>query len=643
MKKKLFFTGLVLFFSLIVSSLSILTEGNCTANDHLGCYNSHSYWFDSCGTPGNVNQYCGSNQECVDGQCKNLCGNGVCNTDKGETCNNCGNDCRCADYEKCEGGGCKTYCGNGRCDGDENCWKCSGDCPCPSDKRCDYPGSCNSYCGNGKCDSNEDCQSCYDCSCEKNQECTPSSANANSRGCVDRCGNGVVDWDENCQTCPEDSPCSEGTYCQNNACVECFRDSHCESREVGKGEFICSSDSRSTLEKVIKTQGICQNNKCSGEKVETTKLGNVCGDKFCQDGHCGCSEGYAACLKAGKCEKQSVLEDGQSCSCYFQCQSNYCNEESKCVKAINAPLTVSNQVLKVGETTKVTISADNALEEDIPTKITLNTDSGVLMSGIIGGSDCSGNQCTGGQVTITSKGRISITIDLTAQSYGKHTLTATITPMIKGQQYPKEEKVDITIINPGDGVCSDGETSQNACSDCGCPASTSIYDYNCGDDQRCSKGIKWHFYLIFLGVIIIIALLLYFTPKAREYHLKYTEQRDKKKSEREQNEFEERKKIVTALYKIKKSIDIKKPLPVEDIISKAKLENADPELVDEEYIELLERMKKVGELSGAERKVEEKILEKPLMHLAQKFCTGCGAQLREGSKFCTRCGRTVKR
>ncbi len=144
-------------------------------------------------------------------------------------------------------------------------------------------------------------------------------------------------------------------------------------------------------------------------------------------------------------------------------------------------------------------------------------------------------------------------------------------------------------------------------------------------------------------MIIIIALLLYFTPKAREYHLKYTEQRDKKKSEREQKEFEERKKIVTALYKIKKNIDINKPLPVEEVISKAKLENADPELVDEEYVQLLERMKKVKDLSGTEKKEEERILEKPIMHLAQKFCTGCGAQLREGSKFCTRCGRTVKK
>lgn len=338
-----------------------------------------------------------------------------------------------------------------------------------------------------------------------------------------------------------------------------------------------------------------------------------------------------------------MLEDGQSCSCYFQCKSNYCNPEGKCVKAINAPLTVSNKVLKIGETTKVTISADNALDEDVPTKITLNTESGVLMSGVIGGSDCSGNQCTGGQVIIPSKDRVAIIVDLTAQSYGKHTLTATITPIIEGKQYPKEEKVEMTIINPGDGVCSEGETSQNACSDCGCPDKISIYEYVCKSDQKCKKSIKWEMYLILIGVLGFLALSIYTVPRAKDYYVRLSKQREKRKLEQEQEEFSERKKIVNALYKIKKDIDYKDPPPVEKIISKARLESSDPELVHEEYIQLLERMRKVKELSGAEKKEEEEILKKPIKHLAQRFCTGCGTSLREGTKFCTKCGRAVKK
>lgn len=394
---------------------------------------------------------------------------------------------------------------------------------------------------------------------------------------------------------------------------------------------------------MIRTQGVCQNQHCTGEKVETTRLGNICGDKLCQDGECGCKEGYAACLKSGKCEKQSILKDGQSCSCYFQCESNYCNPEGKCVKAINAPLTVSNEVLKVGETTKVTISADNALGEDVSTKITLNTGSGVIMSGVIGGAACSGNQCTGGEVIIASKGMVYITIDLTAQSYGKHTLTATITPTIKGQQYPKEEKVEIIIINPGDGVCSEGETSQNACSDCSCPESSSIYEYVCKNDQKCKRTVKWYLYFVFIAAVGLLALMIYSVPRAKDYYLKLSEQREKRKAEKEQKEFKERKKIVNALYKIKKGINLDSPPPVETIISKAKLGREDPELVHEEYIRLLEKMKQVKQLSGTEKKEAKKVLEKPIRQLSQRFCTGCGSPLREGAKFCTKCGRHVKR
>ena len=642
MGKKLIFNLIIVVSLLFFMPFFVSAVENCTSYHETGCYEGNSYWFDSCGNPEYVALYCNWNQECINGECVNLCGNGVCNSDKGETCSSCNEDCACGSNEKCEWGQCQTYCGNGVCDGNENCWNCGNDCACRNDERCES-GVCNTYCGNGKCESDENCQTCYDCSCEVNEDCKASSPRADSRGCVNRCGNGIFDRGENCQTCPEDVGCSEGSYCYNSNCVECFKDSHCESRETATGKFICSSDFKNTLEKIIKSQGICQNNHCSGENIETTKQSSHCGNKLCQDGKCGCKEEFAACLKSGKCEKQSILEDGQSCSCYFQCQSNYCNPTGKCVKAINAPLTVNKNVLKVGETTKLTISGDNALDEDISTKITLNTASGFIMSGVIGSAACSGNQCTGGEVMVSSKGMISTTVDLIAQNYGKHTLTATITPTIDGQQYPKEEKVEITVINPGDGICSEGETSQNACSDCKCPEASSIYEYVCKSNQSCKKSIKWVFYIILASIVGLIALMIYSVPRAKSYYLKLSEKRDTRKAEKEQKEFTERKKIVNALYKISKKIKLDNPLPVKEIISKARLENADPEIVHEEYIHLLDRMKKVKTLSGTEKKEAQKILEKPQRNLAQRFCTGCGATIRESSKFCTKCGRTVKK
>jgi len=624
---------------LIISSLSIYADENCTSYDSLGCYDGHAYWYDSCGDPEYVNQYCNWNEECIDGECINLCGNGICEADENEDCSNCIADCGCNDYEQCSWGVCKTYCGNGRCESDENCWKCNSDCLCDDEEKCEYPGICKTYCGNGKCDSDENCQICYDCSCESNEECKASSPRADSRGCVNKCGNGMINGGETCQNCPEDAGCSEGLYCYNNGCVECFKDIHCESKEISTGEFICSSDSRSTLEKTMKIEGVCENTYCTGERIESTKIDKQCGDKLCQEGECGCKPDYAACLESGKCEKQSSLKDGQSCSCYFQCESNYCNNDHRCVKALNAILTVNNELIHVGSTAKATISADNALDYDIPTKITLNIDSGMIMSGIIGGSDCSGNQCTGGLITITSKGRDSIMIDLIAQSAGKHTLTATITPTIDGQQYPKEEKIEITIINPDDGICSEGENSQNACSDCGCPSTTSIYEYVCKSDERCKKSIKKQFYAIFFAIVGLIALMIFSIPRAKGYYLKITAEREKRRAIHEEKELKERKKIVTALYRIKKKINLDNPIPVEKVISKAKLHRADPELVHEEYIQMLEKMKQVAAMGV---KTSKKAVDAVKVML-QRFCTGCGAQLREGAKFCTKCGRHLKK
>lgn len=265
------------------------------------------------------------------------------------------------------------------------------------------------------------------------------------------------------------------------------------------------------------------------------------------------------------------------------------------------------------------------------------------MSGVIGGADCSGNQCTGGQVIIPSKGRVSITIDVQAQSYGKQKLTATITPTIDKKAYPKEEEIYITVINPGDGICSEGETSQNACSDCGCPEGISIYEYTCSSDQRCKKGMKSIIYLIFGGVAGLIGLAIFTFPKARNYYAKISADREKRKAENEQKVFEERKKIANALYKFKKNIKLDNPPSIDDVISKLKLKDVDPSLIHEEYIELLERMKKTKEAFGEEKKEAEKILEKPIRQLAQRFCTGCGARQKEGSKFCTKCGRPVKK
>ena len=174
---------LAIFFLAIIS-FSYAQE--CTLYDHKECFNGDSWWFDSCGNRQEIADICGENRECVDGECIELCGNGVCEEDKGENCENCWVDCPCKDYERCNFGRCETYCGNGRCDEDENC------------------------------------MNCYDCSCGMSEECVPGNPRADERGCAPLCGNGRKDPGEDCSSCPQDAGCGPDLYCFNGRCVECL-------------------------------------------------------------------------------------------------------------------------------------------------------------------------------------------------------------------------------------------------------------------------------------------------------------------------------------------------------------------------------------------------------------------------------------
>ncbi|MFH1636930.1 MAG: hypothetical protein ABIB71_00730 [Candidatus Woesearchaeota archaeon] len=593
---------LAVILLIVVSAPGVLApDPECILWDHLGCYDGNAYWYDSCGSPHAVEQYCSQNEECVDGYCESKCGNGAC--DSGENCGTCWSDCRCSSGQICEWNECKTYCGNGVCDGDENCATCY-DCSCPSTEKCEG-GRCVTFCGNGICEAGEDCKTCgRDCNCMPMQDCYPSHSKADRQGCVDRCGNGVVDYGEDCSTCAIDAKCTQGLYCFNGQCVDCLQNSHCESQKVYSGKFVCSPDHTSTIEMGMMTQGICTNHQCSGEKAEITRPGTNCGDRFCQDDHCGCNEGYEACVFSGQCEKIGELEDGATAACYFQCKSGYMSKSRVCMKAINAPLGIVKDIIYTGEQTKATISADNALDVDVQTKITLNLDSGASMSGVIGGDDCSGNQCTGIAV-IPSKGRMAIEISITGESPGVKTLSATLTATIDDSEYARSETITFKIIKPEDGICSEGETQQNSCTDCGCPPATRFSEFVCGEDQKCSQKLKWWVYLTIGGAIfgglVIIGILFLSIP----YYRRVSAQRE---SESKKSEGK-RERIAEALYRLSGQINPENPWPVSKVLKKLGF-RASPDIVHEEYNEMLERMRETGSVSKKVHREKETKVEK---------------------------------
>jgi hypothetical protein len=149
---------------------------------------------ESCDTAEN-DCFCSSNKRCegsgLSATCETYCGNGVC--DGGESCLTCSTDCNkcdglsCVSASECEG----DYCVNEKCsskpyiEGDgvcnsnvgESCKNSVIDCSCGNNERCGQDAVCETYCGNGVCEESEagickeDCNWCGDGSCNGNDNC----------------------------------------------------------------------------------------------------------------------------------------------------------------------------------------------------------------------------------------------------------------------------------------------------------------------------------------------------------------------------------------------------------------------------------------------------------------------------------------
>lgn len=369
---------------------------------------------------------------------------------------------------------------------------------------------------------------------------------------------------------------------------------------------------------------------------------------------------------------------------YAACNNNEIEINGTCTDPINTVISAEKNLFAVGETNKVVISADNTLNEDLNVKLTLDVKTGASLTGVISGSDCSGNQCTG-VMLIPAKSRKSISVEITGESYGNVELKSSITSNIRGKEYSKQESVNVIVINPADGICSTGETSRNACRDCGCPKDSVFYSYEC-NVSSCEKVLGWFVQLsirISIAVLVILIFLVWY------FVIRKIPKKDGSYLSRES----ERKKVVSALYKIEKEININDPPPLDIVIKKLKLDG-DEDLIHEEYVSLLDRLEESrrkaidtkfvktngasvsklisfvkGELelgyskediierakwnnwtdSEIEKAFEttgvvelKRIPGNEALRREHNYCTNCGALLDKEDKVCKKCGYEIK-
>lgn len=468
------------------------------------------------------------------------------------------------------------------------------------------------------------------------------------------CGNNRKDPGEDCNTCLADFPCP-GTYCHNGNCVQCITNSHCEDRESYGGEFICGPDNKKVYEKGERYDGVCTYNSCTGDKVDITRFKENCGSLFCQDSSCGCSEGYAACQATQNCERERSQVASEACGCDFQCKSGYCNTDGTCFDAVTVVLSATKHQFAVGEEIDVTVSANNALNEEVNLDLVLNLGSGVRMTGIISGMDCTGNQCKISRI-IAERGREDVTVTLTGEGASVTELGASVAYIVGGKEHTISgiEPLSVTVIHCGDGVCTEGESQQNCCGDCSCPKDQSIYTYVCKETAGpCKRKIKSMVFIVMAVLVFVLTMAyLFAAPAIKHVHerkkiiekkIREEEQIQHRKEDEGKRIEHERERIRHVLHRIKDELNPKKLPSAKTMMKRLKEQfelELDADIFSEEYFVFVDTLKDEALARDAEKK---RRLEDEKKKKRAKFCTKCGYRIREGVKFCTICGAPMRR
>lgn len=413
------------------------------------------------------------------------CGDGFCDKDE---CNNCQNDCMPSD---CQGNNvCDTTVG-------ENC-KNSNDCACsdsfecaPERKESDHKGCYKISCGDGFVDWGENRNSCcIDTGCIGKKVC-------GSNGCKDcyensDCSYGVCDIQSNtCVGCTDDTDC-EGGFCnpENQDCVECLNNEQCKDSTRWFDSSFCSPDSKTVMQRGAVINGICDLNlnKCIGEREETTRTSLNCEQKgtFCQDGSCGCSDGYFPCESVGACTKYSDKTINEHCSCDLECDTGFCGKSGICIKPISFLLSADKTNQLSSKETIITLSVENSLDVEADSNIVLNIGSGAHITNVISGMHCSGNQCKI-SMNIGARSRTDITVGITSDHSTSVPISSEIFYVVEDKEFRTQNENDLTITfsDCGNGKCEYGEDMSNCCLDCGCSISSNKFIEN-----KCNKNLN---------------------------------------------------------------------------------------------------------------------------------------------------------
>lgn len=165
----------------------------------------------------------------------------------------------------------------------------------------------------------------------------------------------------------------------------------------------------------------------------------------CYKGKCLCQESYKSCLNNTKCVRVKAKNPGEYYDCEFECESGI-GKNGQCINPITISFSASKKKVNVGEGTDITISFDNALDNDVEADLTVTSGNGVDISSSEACQSGTRNLCKSfHKIGPKEVKQVSIRVDC-VDALDKIPVNGKITYTAKDFRTTTEERIELNCI-----------------------------------------------------------------------------------------------------------------------------------------------------------------------------------------------------